>query len=134
MDNDKKNEFQSRRVFFKKAAKKALPILGALLLTQIPLKPFAKEIPVLDCQTGCYGGCRYECLGCSGACLGVCKGCESTCGHDCTFGCKKECGKGCTRSCEDNCNWYCGGKCSDDCTRGCRDSCDGVGRYKSLDI
>ena len=34
--NEKKEELQSRREFFKKAAKGALPILGAILLSGAP--------------------------------------------------------------------------------------------------
>ena len=41
--NKKKEELQSRRQFFKRAAKGALPILGAALLTQLPFLSQAHE-------------------------------------------------------------------------------------------
>ena len=36
MENKKKDELQNRREFFKKAAKGALPILGAIVLANVP--------------------------------------------------------------------------------------------------
>lgn len=36
MENKKKDELQNRREFFKKAAKGALPILGAIVLANMP--------------------------------------------------------------------------------------------------
>lgn len=85
---EKKNneELQSRRDFFKRAAKSALPILGAIALTQLPF--VAKSIESngcdytcsISCQNDCYGSCRYECkTTCKGTCSGSCKyGCSYT--------------------------------------------------------
>ena len=36
MENKKKDELQNRREFFKKAAKGALPILGAIVMANVP--------------------------------------------------------------------------------------------------
>ena len=36
MENKKKDELQNRREFFKRAAKGALPILGAIVLANVP--------------------------------------------------------------------------------------------------
>lgn len=76
MSNKKQNEeLQSRREFFKKAAKAALPVVGAVVLSSVP---FVKA----KAATGCYnGGCMYECDGtCNDSCYGSCKGtCNASC-------------------------------------------------------
>ena len=62
MHNNKKNEeLQSRREFFKKAAKGALPIIGAMVLAHTPFLAKAAD----DSPMGCRGNCSY---GCGGAC------------------------------------------------------------------
>ena len=86
MENNKK-ETQNRREFFKEAAKKALPILGAIALLSNPVIANAMEKNACD---GCTGSCSYTCSGsCSGACSGGCKGsckggCDATCRNACT--------------------------------------------------
>ena len=81
MKTKKNEELQSRREFFKKAAKGALPIIGALVLANVPNAMVAKEAPNMDCRSGCY----YTCSGsCSGGCDGSCQwGCETTCKGSC---------------------------------------------------
>jgi len=88
MNNKKKNEeLQSRRQFFKRAAKGALPILGAIALSNVPVIMNASEKPM-----GCsYDGCSYTCStscynDCKGSCKG-CKGCSNTCQGYCKNGC-----------------------------------------------
>ena len=64
MKKDKKEELQSRRQFFKKAAKGALPILGALALSKIPFIAKATQATACDhgsCAGYCYGGCISAC-------------------------------------------------------------------------
>lgn len=73
-------ELQSRREFFKKAAKGALPILGAIALAATPAIMKAAETPMgcsySDCSMSCSGGC----MGCSGGCQGSCsQACSSNC-------------------------------------------------------
>ena len=70
-DEKKKEELQSRREFFKKAAKAALPVVGAVVLSSLPVKE-------VQAQTF---GCGYTCIGgCKGYCEGSCKGsCEWHC-------------------------------------------------------
>lgn len=84
MENNKKNkELQSRREFFKNAAKGALPILGAVLLASAPVVTQAAEEPM-----GCNHGCIRVCSGslCQGTCQG---GCKFTCARGCgNYGCK----------------------------------------------
>ena len=98
MKENKKEEVQSRREFFKSAAKKALPILGAIALTQLPFVAKSHENQIIhdcdyNCANGCYGGCAGSCEGtCSGSCenecntscYGTCRGsCEGNCGDLC---------------------------------------------------
>ena len=79
------NELQSRREFFKKAAKGALPILGAVILTNIPNVIKAEEIAM-----GCSGACSANCVSsCLDTCLRNCKGtCKNTCKQTCKGNCK----------------------------------------------
>lgn len=88
-------ELQSRREFFKKASKAALPVVGAVIFSAIPNDSFASSIKSSECQgctsicTGCTG-CSEECGGCTG-----CTGCSSACGGctSCTgcTGCSLNC-------------------------------------------
>lgn len=82
-------ELQSRREFFKKAAKGALPILGAIALASMPgVVKAAEEAPMgckYGCTTSCYGSCSSHCgFGCSGGCTGSCGGCRGACMSSCT--------------------------------------------------
>ena len=53
MANNKKNEeLQSRRDFFKNAAKGVLPVFGAIMLAGIPNLIKAEEVH-MGCQYGC---------------------------------------------------------------------------------
>lgn len=81
-------ELQSRREFFKKAAKAALPVVGAVVLSTVPLSADASTF----------------CNGCSGSCADTCRG---TCSGNCTGDCSTSC-KG---TCDGSCNKSCGGKC-----------------------
>lgn len=87
-------ELQTRREFFKKAARKALPILGAVILTSAPAVVSAAEKAPMGCTGTCTGFCYGGCKGCSTTCTGTCKyacrGCETTC----TGGCKHYACKG----------------------------------------
>lgn len=85
MKEKKKNEeLQSRREFFKRAAKSALPILGAIALTQLPFVVKSHESQItLDCSVYCAGGCRDTCNNtCDDTCRGNCVGtCNERCVH-----------------------------------------------------
>ena len=95
------NELQSRREFFKKAAKGALPILGAAILASSPIISKAMESEPMGCSWGCYNGC-------SGGCGRSCSyGCSSSCSGSCSGGCKG----GCSRSCSYTCSGSCSGSC-----------------------
>jgi CXXX repeat radical SAM target protein len=87
--NVKNEELQSRREFFKKAAKGALPILGAIALANVPGVMSAASVNPLGCNYSCSGGCRGSCssscgFGCSGSCKGGCGGCKGACRSSCT--------------------------------------------------
>lgn len=92
MEKNKKNEeLQSRRQFFKKAAKSALPILGAIVLTTAPSILTAAEGSPMGCSgycsQHCSAGCASSCTGCGGGC----KGCTGTCENACARGCSAYC-------------------------------------------
>ena len=94
---EKKENAQSRREFFKNAAKNVLPILGITLLANIPMTIHATETP-MGCN-GCAGKCMASCKGtCNGGCKGSCK-------YDCTGGCKT----GCRNTCKNTCSGRCTG-------------------------
>ena len=108
MSNKKQNEeLQSRREFFKKAAKAALPVVGAVVLSSVP---FVKAEAVTggcenNCYSGCYTGCHQGCKsGCTLNCEGYtwtsprgCNGCTNAC-----YGCQGECRGTCKNSCAGN--------------------------------
>ena len=77
MKKQQNEELQSRREFFKKAAKGALPILGAIVLANAPVIAQAAESTPNGCM-GCQGTCMATCKGscanssCKGTCYGSC--------------------------------------------------------------
>ncbi|MFK2396247.1 Cys-Xaa-Xaa-Xaa repeat radical SAM target protein [Bacteroides fragilis] len=87
MKKNKNEELQSRREFFKKAAKGALPILGAIILASNPVLAKAGETAMgckYGCSTGCYTACSGSCKsGCDGTCKNACYGCKYTCEGTC---------------------------------------------------
>ncbi|MCI6252526.1 MAG: Cys-Xaa-Xaa-Xaa repeat radical SAM target protein [Bacteroidales bacterium] len=99
--NGKNEELQSRREFFKKAAKRALPILGAIVLANAPvIANAAEEAPM---------GCNYFCSG----------GCSGSCGRSCSYGCYGGCKGGCSGACSYTCQNTCKGTCQGRCSGGC---------------
>ena len=78
MKTNKNEELQSRREFFKSAAKAALPIVGAVVLSQLPVK--------MQAANGCNDGCSYSCsTSCQKDCRGYCHyGCKNTCSGSCS--------------------------------------------------
>ena len=101
-EKKKKEELQSRRDFFKNAAKMALPIVGAIVLSHAPIvSKAAEEIP-MGCK-GCSGSCEYTCSGsCKNACLGCKYACEGSCKNAC-LGCKHTCEGSCRNACYTTC-------------------------------
>ena len=107
MESKEQNkEIQSRRDFFKKAAKSALPILGAVLLANAPTIVKAAESSPMGCDNSCRSGCYRTCDGCEGSCRGTCKydACENSCRSICKGTCKYD-------SCESSCHGTCKRTC-----------------------
>ena len=100
-EENKNEELKSRRDFFRNAAKAALPIIGAIALSNVPLISKAAETE-MGCSWGCSGGC-------SGSC-------GRSCSYDCSGGCKGGCGGACSYSCQNTCKGYCQGSCSGGCS------------------
>lgn len=101
MKKSKNNEeLQSRRQFFKKAAKGILPIIGAIALGSVSVFTHASSHEG-NVETGCSGYCSY---GCSRGCDGECRG-----------GCQYTCRGGCQGSCEGSCRGTCMGSCRGGC-------------------
>ena len=124
MEENKNEELQSRREFFKKAAKTALPILAAVTLGPTLLtgcnEGYDEWAPqgsggvgsasgdpnAAQTSTDCNGDCKGKC---KGSCTGTCNtGCSVTCYKECTS-CKGSCKSSCTKLCKDNCNNVCKG-------------------------
>lgn len=106
MKKDKKhiNSLQTRREFFKKAAKTVLPILGSIMLASAPTIVKAKESAPQWCRYGCAGFCAGQCYAsCMGGCYGSCVGCVGFCKVQCI---------GCTGSCQGTCINSCALSCS----------------------
>ena len=96
MKQNKRKELQSRREFFKKAAKGALPILGAIALANVPLTANASQVAT-SCNSYCSGTCKGSC---GGACKGTCTGgCSGGCGSTCSGKCLGKCDGTCRSSC-----------------------------------
>lgn len=88
---NKNEEIQSRREFFKNAAKAALPILGAAILANVPTVLNAAEANSTSCH-GCNNGCMNFC---TTTCHG---GCTKVCADSCVGGCRTTCSNACARS------------------------------------
>jgi CXXX repeat radical SAM target protein len=85
-DKIKKEEILSRREFFKNAAKKALPIIAAVALINMPKIMNAEGTVAAGCD--CFGSCEGGCTNCTGSCSGSCKDtCENTCKNTCKDTC-----------------------------------------------
>lgn len=93
MDKKMNNEeLQSRREFFKKAAKATLPMIAAVALASAPAIVNAAEATPMGCSSGCYTTCSATCKGtCVGGCNSKCSGCGTACGHGCATGCSGGC-------------------------------------------
>lgn len=73
-NKQKNEEILSRREFFKKAAKTALPIFGAIVAGSIlsSCEPYEGTISCSDCSGTC-DGCSGDCWSaCTAACMQTC--------------------------------------------------------------
>lgn len=94
----KKESLKNRREFFKLAAKKALPIIGTIVLANTPI--IAQAAKKTSCDNSCSNSCKGRCTG----------GCQTACAAD-------GCGHTCAGSCRGHCNYVCRDSCYNDCTR-----------------
>jgi CXXX repeat radical SAM target protein len=91
MEKVSKKELQTRREFFKQAAKGVLPILGLTILG-----------PTLASCDKVFGG---DCDDCSDSCSDSCvTGCKNGCSASCSSGCKGSCQTVCTTTCKGSCS------------------------------
>ena len=99
MAKTSKEKLHSHRQFFKKAAKSVLPILGAIVLSNMPSVLIAQE------QTK-QGGCKASC---SNNCSHMCRvTCKTMCGNYCGGSCRMTCFRdGCTQTCAASCITTC---------------------------
>ena len=104
MENKKKDELQNRREFFKKAAKGVLPILSAIVLTNVPSLLKASENEPMGCSNGCWYSCYDTC---KNTCIGSCSSCNGRCASDCQNTCLGGCERTCSGSCEGSCYTGC---------------------------
>lgn len=99
---NKQEELQTRREFFKKAAKGVLPVLGAIALANVPLLSHAME------EGKTPNGCSSSCF--------------RACADDCYTSCKNTCRVYCTGTCQNTCQGSCSGRCQGSCATGCGSS------------
>ena len=86
--NGKNEELQSRREFFKNAAKGALPILAFTVLGTSFLTSCGDDDDEKGCSSKCTGGCQSSCSGdCDGGCT---NNCDGLCGGDCWAYCESK--------------------------------------------
>lgn len=108
MDDSKK--IQTRREFFKKTAKKTLPIVAAIALSGMPGIVKATEKAPTGCNSyDCQNGCRFACT----------RVCNSSCKGSCQNDCYSSCYRGCNNTCENRCDNSCQGYCTSTCRGGC---------------
>lgn len=108
MSSKDKEEIIGRRLFFKKAAKTAIPLLAGV--TIIPnIISCGKDMSIEDAILQSETGCSYNCA----------NSCSSSCGTVCS---NSSSGSGCSL-CGNGCNNGCGSACSNNCSSGCGDSC-----------
>lgn len=94
-EKSRKEELQTRREFFKNAAKSALPIVAGIVLSAMPQVINASSAAMgcnLYCQNGCSKTCKDGCEGCKG-------GCNTNCAVSCDKTCKANCADDCYKSC-----------------------------------
>ena len=92
----------SRRTFFKHATSKLLPILGALVVSNIPIvKASDNKLNAMSCEGNCWGKCEDNC---NDTCFQVCR---MTCTGQCDGGCRGGCLSSCSIGCKDTCRGTC---------------------------
>ena len=93
-------EFLTRRTFFKKVSKKILPIIGSIVIANIP------NIAVSNSKT------PNDCI----------SSCKIACANNCYTGCEGKCSDHCAHSCSENCSGHCTGTCKSTCDSTCKNT------------
>lgn len=93
-ENNGNEEFQSRREFFKKAAKMALPIMSIIAIPQI----------LTSCDKDLWEEAEPTCRSCGGTCKNTC---EKACSSNCELTCEDRCDHGCKNTCKSTCSATC---------------------------
>lgn len=93
---DKNEKIQNRREFFKAAATRVLPLIGAVALISNPVIAKAVEADITECKS-CTNTCKGSCdKTCKNTCIGSCSGgCQKTCTNTCIGGCGNACKDSC---------------------------------------
>ena len=118
-EKQKNGELQTRREFFKKAAKSVLPIVAGVVVAGMPQVVKAMEKAPMGCQGySCQGGCQFSCS----------QVCNSSCQGSCKNDCYRSCYNGCNTTCKDSCDRTCKGYCVNTCRGGCYGSCKNTSR------
>lgn len=88
-DKNSSEELQSRREFFKKAAKAALPVVGAVVLANLPISKLSAAIDRLDsCSSFCVISSKGDC---SNFCEQICyQGCQNSYSGTYSGGCARQ--------------------------------------------
>ena len=117
-NNQKEKDLQSRREFFKSAAKVSLPVLSAMILSQFPMTScsVSKRSQMVEEKeskvSGCHGACTSSCIStCKESCMQGCTGTHMGMCGTCTAQCIGTCEGTCERSCSGACVNICGGGC-----------------------
>ena len=140
----KSEELQSRREFFKSAAKKVLPIIGAIAFGPQLLASCGggnddvggcKDCSQV-CASNCSSDCASECTNmCSDTCTSSsaqtsnqCSTCYNTCKGGCNDTCTQACSSGCGSGCSSGCTGKCTATCADSCKAQTQQGCSGCGQ------
>ena len=91
----RKEELQTRREFFKNAAKCTLPIIAGIIITTMPQVTNATKT-IMGCELGCYSSCLKSCKE-------RCQGCQGGCNTHCAVSCDKKCNTICSDNCYKSC-------------------------------
>lgn len=129
--NVKHDELQSRREFFKKAAKGMLPMLGAIafgpmLITSCGDDDSDEFIGCTDCTSVCSSNCSTTCTStCKDDCRtsssnssdnGNCSDCASSCSASSASSTCSSCANDCSSSCKETCKTTCSNTCEGSAT------------------
>lgn len=101
-----KENFISRRAFFRKGKNTLLPILGALALSNFPvLKAATLKSVSMECKGNCFSKCEDNC---TDSCFQICREtCYTSCDNTCKNACLSSCSIGCRTTCQGTCELSC---------------------------